>query len=87
VASEYLFSRYPLNLLTVLFKSPLQIGRAERPKRSGPLFKCDTGDGAPDSALPVMSMKSDSLGKGGPKEIILKLNRTTHFIRLANRRM
>jgi hypothetical protein len=54
VTSEYLFSRYPLNLLTILFKSPLQIGK--QPK---PLFKCDTSDGAPDSALPVMSIKSD----------------------------
>ncbi len=71
---QYLVSRYALDFLTMLLKNTLQFGWAEGLECSSPLFKCHTGNCAPNSSIPMASIEPHGLGKAGPKEVILKLN-------------
>lgn len=80
LACKYLVGQYALDFWTVLLKNPLQIGWAERLERSSELFKGRTTHSTSSSPFLMMSIEPDRLGKWGPKEVILKFNRTGHCI-------
>ena len=84
---QYLVARDPFDLLTVLLKNTLQIGRAEGLRRASQVFKRQTGHAAPDAPAPVASGEPDGLGRVRPKEARIKLNRTGHFTPTVGGRM